>query len=421
MGYESLWQKLGLDLEAHEGLLNGLGKVYEQVFLAQKNRPQAMEYFDQVVGSIHGARVEELFKAKEESRLVVGTFCVFVPEEIVWAVNGICVGLCAGAEVGFEQAEELLPRNLCALIKAFFGFKLARVCPYVEICDFLVGETTCDGKKKAYEIFNSLKKTYVMHVPQKKDEESLKLWLNEVRRFKEEIERASGREISVAELKEAIELINRRREALNRLNELRRADPPPISGLDTLLINQIAFYDDPVRFTTKVNELCSELEERVKKGQGVCPKGTPRIIVSGCPMAIPNWKIPYIIESAGAVIVGEESCVGRRNTRNLVEVSSSTVDGLVENIANRYMGIDCAIFTPNVERAENLKEMVSELSAQGVVHYSLKFCDPYTIEVHHMDNAVSSLVPTLRIETDYSQEDMEQLRTRIEAFLELLK
>ncbi len=416
-----MWEKLGLDLKAHQVLLDTLGPIYENIYLSQRNRPKGMEYFDQVVACIHGARIEELLRAKDAGRLVLGTFCVFVPEEIVWAAGGICVGLCAGAEVGFEEAEQVLPRNLCPLIKAFFGFKLAKVCPYVEACDFVVGETTCDGKKKAYEIFNEFKETYVMQVPQKKDTESLNLWLAEVRRFKEKLEEVSGKEITVEDLRRAIDLINKRREALNRLNHLRQNDPPPISGLDALLINQIAFYDDPERFTTRLNELCDELEERVNQGEGVCAKGSPRIVISGCPMAIPNWKLPYIVESLGAVIVGEESCVGRRNTRDLVHLTGETVEDLLRAIAERYMKIDCAIFTPNPDRAENLRNMVDELSAHGVIHYSLKFCDPYTIEVYQTDKLVSSKVPTLKIETDYSQEDIEQIRTRIEAFLELLR
>ncbi len=419
--YEKMWEGLGLDLKAHQALLDALGPIYESIYLSQKNRPKGMEYFDQVVASIHGARIEELLEAKDAGRLVVGTFCVFVPEEIVWATGGICVGLCAGAEVGFEEAEQVLPRNLCPLIKAFFGFKLARVCPYVEACHFVVGETTCDGKKKAYELFNELKETYVMQVPQKKDAQSFDLWLAEVKRFKEKIEEASGKKITFEDLRRAINLINKRREALNRLNRLRQHDPPPISGLDALLINQIAFYDDPERFTAKLNELCDELEERIKRGHGVLSKESPRIIISGCPMAIPNWKLPYIVESLGAVIVGEESCVGRRNTRDLVNPVGETIEDLLRAIAERYMKIDCAIFTPNPDRAENLRAMVEELSAHGVIHYSLKFCDPYTIEVYQTDRAISTKVPTLKIETDYSQEDIEQIRTRVEAFLELLR
>ena len=135
--------------------------------------------------------------------------------------------------------------------------------------------------------------------------------------------RRPGNKISAESLKEAIHLVNDRRRVLQRLNRLRAAVPAPISGRDALLINQISFYDDPVRFTSKIGELCDELEERVKSGDGYRPKGTTRLMLSGCPMAVPNWKLPYIIESSGAVVVGEESCIGTRNTRDLVEENGS--------------------------------------------------------------------------------------------------
>ncbi|MBX6423078.1 double-cubane-cluster-containing anaerobic reductase [Thermosulfurimonas sp. F29] len=419
MDREELWQILGLDLEAHRRLLEALGPLYEEIYLSRENRPQGMAYFDSVVVDIHGARVAELLQIRESGNPVVGTFCVFVPEEIIWAAGGACVGLCAGVEVAPERVDKVLPRNLCPLIKAFFGFKLARLCPYMEVCHFLVGETTCDGKKKAYEIFDRYKPIYVMQVPHKKDFASLELWIKGVRDFALYIEGVSGKPISTEDLREAIELINRRREALNRLNRLRCHDPPPISGRDALLINQLAFFDDPERFTVRLNELCDELEERVRAGEGVCPSGTTRIVLSGCPMAIPNWKVPYLVESTGAVIVAEESCVGTRHTRELVQVSENSKEGLLRALAERYFRIDCAIFTPNPERRANLDRMVREFSAHGIIHYALKFCDPYTIEAYQIEEGAP--VPVLKIETDYSQEDREQLRTRIEAFLEILR
>ncbi|QJA06752.1 2-hydroxyacyl-CoA dehydratase [Thermosulfurimonas marina] len=418
MDREDLWRALGLDLEAHGALLEALGPLYQEVFLSQENRPEGMGYFDSVVADIHGARVAELLQIRESGRPVVGTFCVFVPKEVIWALGGACVGLCAGVEVATEKVEELLPRNLCPLIKAFFGFKLARLCPYMEVCDFLVGETTCDGKKKAYEIFEAYKPLYVMQVPQRKDEASFTLWLEEIRRFVNHLEEVLGKALSPQKLREAIELINRKRKALARLNRLRFNDPPPISGRDALLIHQLAFFDDPERFSSRLEALCDELEERVKAGEGVCPPGTPRIILSGCPMAIPNWKVTHLVETSGAVVVGEESCVGSRYVGELVAVSETSRKGLLRALAERYFKIDCAIFTPNPERRRHLASMVAQSGAQGVIHYALKFCDPYTVESYLVER--ESPVPVLRLETDYSPEDREQLRTRIEAFLEML-
>jgi benzoyl-CoA reductase/2-hydroxyglutaryl-CoA dehydratase subunit BcrC/BadD/HgdB len=419
--YDEMWEKLNLDLSAHEGLLQVLGKFYGDIYLSQAGRLKGMEYLDFVLSEVHGLRIQELQEAKAAGKKVIGTFCVFVPEELVLAAGAIQVGLCAGAEIGKEAAEKILPRNTCALIKSFVGFKIAHLCPYIESCDLVVGETTCDGKKKAYEIFADYAPVYVMEVPQMKQACDRELWLAEIRRFKDEIERLTGATITAARLKEAIRLVNARRAVLQRLNKLRAVSPVPISGRDVLLINQISFYDDPVRFTAKIGELCDELEARIKKSEGAASPETPRLMLSGCPMAVPNWKLPFIVESSGAIIVGEESCIGTRNTRDLVDESGETVEDMLDAIAARYMRIDCACFTPNTERLEHIVAMARDLNADGVIHYGLSFCQPYAMEAFKVEKALEDArIPMLSIETDYSMEDVEQLKTRVEAFVEML-
>jgi len=421
--YKEMWSSLGLDLETHDAVLNLVGKTYQDVFLSQNNRPKGMEYFDFVVSEIHGLRIKELLDAKAEGRKIVGTFCVFVPEEIVLAVNAICVGLCAGAELGFEAAEEYIPRNTCSLIKSAFGFKLAKVCPYIEATDLIVGENTCDGKKKAYEAYgNIVDNLYIMDIPQMKSEAGRALLKSEYKKFADKLEEITGVKLTVENLKKGIETVNNKRKAILRLANLRAANPVPISGLDVLLANQVYFYDNPERFTASVNAICDELEQRIEKGEGVFPKDAPRILLSGCPMAIPNWKIPNIIETSGAIVVGEEMCTGERGSQKLTNDNANTVDQLLDNIVDRYFQIDCAVFTPNQTRYEHIKEMAKKYKADGVLHYSLQFCQPYQIEAISVEkNLEKEGIPVLNIETDYSQEDIGQLKTRIEAFIERLK
>ncbi len=419
--YQKMWNDLELNLSAHDNLLSTLSSFYQSVYLSQKNRPNTMKYFDFVISEVHGLRIKELQDAKARGKKVIGTFCVFVPEELILAADCVCIGLCAGAEAGFELAEQYLPKNTCGLIKSFFGFKLAKLCPYANSCDLVVGETTCDGKKKAYELFNEFQPVHVMEVPQTKSEGAKALFHGEVIRFKERLELLTGVTITVERLQNAIKIVNNKRRALNRLNELRSAQIAPISGLDSLLINQISFYDDPVRFTNAVNELCDELEERIKNNVGVAKSDTIRILISGCPMAIPNWKIPVIVEGTNAVIVGEESCVGVRNTRNTVNEDCKDVNEMLQAITDRYFQIDCATFTPNQERMDHIVQMTQELNAHGVIHYAIQFCQPYSIESKRVKKALKAReIQLLRLETDYSMQDVEALKTRIEAFKELL-
>jgi len=417
-----MWKDLGLDLDTHDVLLGVLGTAYGDIYLSQKDRPAGMGYLDFVISEIHGLRIRELVDAKAAGRKVIGTFCLYVPEEIILAADAICVGLCAGADMGTAEAEKVLPRNTCALIKSFFGFKLTRVCPYVEASDFVIGETTCDGKTKAYEIFNEYKETFVLEVPHTKTQFASKLWRSELDRLVEKVEQATGKSIGADDLRRGVQIANAKRAALGRLGQLRRARPSPISGRDALLVNQVAFYDDPIRFTQKVNELCDELEVRVREGKGVAGKDAPRILLSGCPMSAPNWKVPYLVEKNGAVIVGEESCVGDRGTRNLVVEDGKSRSEILDRIAERYLAIDCAVFTPNTERPDHVLDMSRNLHADGIIHYALQFCTPYMMEARKVQTALDSEgLPMLRLETDYSMEDAPQLETRIQAFLELLK
>jgi len=420
--YKQMWNNLDINLEAHDGLLAVLSDAYQNIYLSQNNRPEGMKYFDFVISEVHGLRIEEILEAKKERKKIIGTFCVYVPEELILSLDGVCIGLCAGAEVGSDEAEKFVPRNTCALIKAFMGFKLAGLCPYIQTTDLIVGETTCDGKKKAYEIFDEITggKMYVMEIPNKKGADGRTLWRNEVKRFAEKLEALAGKKITLKKLNGASKIVNERREALHRLSLLRSFDPSPISGLDALLINQVSFYDDPVRFTAKVSELCDELDERVKEGSGVSEKGSPRILVSGSPMAVPNWKLHAIIEGSGATVVGEESCVGERNFGAILDDGFSSVEEGIEKIAARYMNIHCACFTPNDERLSDIMEMAKRLKTDGIIHYAIQFCTPYMVEAFKAKKTLDNKgIPFLRIETDYSMEDMGQLKTRVEAFLEM--
>ena len=344
-------------------------------------------------------------------------------KEIALAANATLVGLCSGADFAMSEVEKFLPRNTCALIKSSFGFKLGKVCPYLESADMIVGENTCDGKKKAYESLGHLvKNLYVMDLPQVKSEQGRALLKSEYQRFRMAVETLTGVAITAESLKQAIQTVNAKRAAIHRMSSLRKADPAPISGLDALLANQVFFYDNPARFTASVNKICDELEKRIAEKKGVFPEKTPRILISGCPQAVPNWKLPFIIETSGVVIVGEESCVGERGTRNLTDASGKTVEEMMEAIVDRYYQVDCAIFTPNPQRLEHIQEMAAAYKADGVIHYGLQFCQPYLMESIPVEKALEEKsIPTLRIETDYSMEDVGQLKTRIEAFIEQLR
>jgi benzoyl-CoA reductase/2-hydroxyglutaryl-CoA dehydratase subunit BcrC/BadD/HgdB len=419
--YRPMWQSLGLDLEAHDMLLSAIPVLYQQAYLTQKSRPESMGYFDFVMNEIHGLRIKELLDHKAAGGSVIGTFCLYVPEEIIRAFGGQAVGLCAGAEWAYDKVERLLPANTCALIKSFMGFKLGKVCPYVESADLIIGETTCDGKKKAYELFAEYAPLHVMELPQMKRPQDMALWRSELDVLATRLQEVTGRTLEAGALSTAIKEVNSKRRALQRLNAARKASPVPISGLDALLAVQIAFYDDVPRFTQMVNTIADELEARIAAGVGVAPADAPRLLVTGSPMSIPNWKLHDVIEKAGAVVVTEELCTGSRYYEKLVPETATTVDSMLDDIAAKYLDINCACFTPNTGRIDDVLRLAAEYKVDGILNYSLRFCSPYTIEATSLERAVRDAgYSYLNIDTDYSAGDAGQLTTRIEAFLEMI-
>lgn len=420
--YRQMWADLGLNLEAHDMLLGAVGQMYGAAYMAQKDRPEGMSYFDFVISEIHGLRIKELRDHQAAGGKIIGTFCVYVPEEIIRALGGQAVGLCAGAEWAYDEVEQILPRNTCALIKSFMGFKMGQVCPYVEAADLVIGETTCDGKKKAYELFGEMKPTYIMELPQMKRPGDMVLWRGEIDRFVAKLEEVTGNKLTAENLAKAIKEVNDKRRALQRLNAARKASPVPISGKDALLAVQVAFYDDVPRYTEMVNKIADELEARIAEGKGVAPADAPRIMVTGSPMSIPNWKVHDTIETAGGIVVGEELCTGSRYYAKLVDESADTLEGMLDDIAEKYLDINCACFTPNPGRIEDVIAMAKDLKVDGILHYALQFCAPYTIEAYSVEKAATEAgIPVLRVDTDYSMEDIGQLSTRVEAFLEMVK
>lgn len=419
--YLQMWKDLGMDVETHDQLCQVLPQAFGDVYLSQDNRPEAMDYFNFVVSEIHGVRPAELIEHQKKGGKVLGTFCLYVPEEVVFAAGAIATGLCGGSQFWVPGGEKVLPVNTCPLIKASVGARLDRTCPFFRIADMFVGETTCDGKKKAYEILGEDVPLHVMDLPQMKRRKDILAWAEEIKEFVKVVEEFTGNSITVESLQESIQLINEKRKALARLYELRKNENVPISGKDVLLVSQIAFYDDPARFTQMTNKLCDELEERVKEGISVFPKGTKRILLTGTPLAIPNWKIHHIIETSGAAVVGEEMCTGIRYFENPVDDSAKTIDGQVEALAERYMKINCACFTPNDARIDDILRLAKEYHADGVIDLNLKFCNLYDTEGYKVERALKEAgIPVLGIETDYTDSDTQQLSTRIGAFIEML-
>jgi benzoyl-CoA reductase/2-hydroxyglutaryl-CoA dehydratase subunit BcrC/BadD/HgdB len=420
-GSEQVLKDLGLDVALHDQVLAAIDRTFRNTVGAQMNRPEKMTHFDRVLHESHGGRVAELVDLKKKGTKTVGTFCIYVPEELAMAADTVPIALCGGTQFSVPYAEKTFPRDICPLVKSTLGLAFSKTCPYGPLKSLAVGETTCDAKKKTWEILAGKVNFHVMELPQKKDPLDVDLWRQAVRDFQAKLEGLSGTKVTADGLGQAIKVMNAKRRSLQKLAELRKADPPPISGLDALVVMQAALNDEPVRFTAAVDQLNAELEARLKQEVSPTRLGAKRILVAGCPSVMGNWKLHSLVEQAGAVIVADESCTGSRYFENLIDETARDLAGQVDAVADRYMKINCACFTPNRERIDGVVQKVKEYGVEGVVQYVLQTCHGYNIEAMRVEAALKAAsVPSLKIVTDYSEEDTGQLRTRIEAFIEQL-
>ena len=367
-------------------------------------------------------RIDQLRARRKEGGKIVGTFCLFVPDEVIYAAGADRVILCGGRNATASLAEEYLPRTICPLIKSSFGSVVSRgcceaveACPHFDLVDMVVAETTCDGKKKMYELLDHYIPTYVIDLPQKPESpEALHYYRGELEKFKAVIERLTGNIVTNETLRREIRLANETRRALLKLYDLRRRDPPPVKGADVLKVLQKQYFLAPEDFRTLLRELCDEAERLPTRD-----RRAPRIMISGCPMAGGNTKVADIIEERGGVIVVEESCTGTRSFWDLVDENRNK-DPLTA-IAERYLKIPCSCMTPNERRAEHIRELIKRFTVDGVVYYTLQSCHGYNIEKFKVQQALKEArIPMLAIETDYSDSDIEQIATRVDAFVEMI-
>ena len=356
---------------------------------------------------------------KESGGKVAGTFCTFTPQEILDAAGVSPVSLCGMSEETIPAAEVHLPKNLCPLIKSSYGFAVSDKCPYTYFSDIIVGETTCDGKKKMYELLGDMKDVYLLHLPQGDREHALEQWTQEVQRFREFLEQKFGEAIPDEAIRDAARARNKERACRRRLMELQKLQPPASTGYAIYkALEGAGFYFDVNEVCKELTRLADGLEADYAAGKRPVPADAKRILVTGCPIGGVLEKTVKAIEAAGGVVVCFENCSGIKATLDDVDADAPDI---VQAVAEKYLKIGCAVMTPDSRRLALLEKLVDEYKVDGVVEIDLQACTAYTVESTTIRRKMESLgMPYMAIETDYSLSDSGQLATRLEAFLEML-
>ena len=355
-------------------------------------------------------------QVKENGGKVAGIFCTFTPTEILDAAGFISVSLCGMSNETVPAAETQLPKNLCPLIKSSYGFALTDKCPYTYFSDLIVGETTCDGKKKMYEMLGKLKPTYILHLPQGHDSDPVTVRTAELRRFIAFLEEKFNLTITDEALRQAARQRNAQRQAHMKLMELQKQAPPPLGGMQMYATMEgtgfMFTHEDRVN---KLNQLRESVEANADRSAFA---GAKRILVTGCPIGGVLQKTVKAIEENGGVVVCFENCSGIKAAFQMVDTEA---EDIVKAIAQRYLQIGCSVMTPNTERMKLLPKLVEEYKVDGIVEVDLQACTPYCVESFQIKQLCEQInIPYLAVETDYSTGDSGQLATRLEAFLEML-
>lgn len=377
---------------------------------------------DEFIGEPPTKRLLAYIQSKrEEGSAVAGIYCGYAPLELLHAMDIIPALLCAFSNNPIKAAEDVLPANLCPLIKSSYGFIITDTCPFYALSEAVIAETTCDGKKKMFELIADRKPLHVMDLPQVPDHsEARRKWTAMIRHLQGFLEETFGKKTDDAGIEKALRDANRKGELMRMIFNYAAMTPSVISWKEMYDITFLAGAAKADDIIPKLQEIILKLKERVNAGYAYGREGAPRVLVTGCPVGGDAGKVFRVIEEAGGVVVALDSCTGMKG------YMQSSVEGTpdpVASIAEKYLALPCSCMTPNTNRIAELDRLIGKFKPHAVIDVILHACHTYNVESYKIGEHVKNRhgLPFLKIETDYSTSDVEQIRTRVEAVFEQLR
>lgn len=360
----------------------------------------------------------ELKSMKEAGIPVVGAYCSYFPKEVAIAAGAVPISLCSYSNDSAIAGEAVLPKHICPLVKSSYGFAITDKCPYFHFSDIVVGETTCDGKTKMYELMSEFKNVFVMELPHTQSEQGYRLWEQEIIRLKEYLEEQFQTVITEEQLRSAVSLCNCQRKAMKKLYEVMKLDPPPVMGQNIFkIINGYKYRLDLDDIAEEIDSIREKILEEYRPDS---LERKPRILITGCPIGGDTEKVIYAIENNGGIAVAFENCVGVKIMDTMVDETDPDV---FHALARRYLAIGCAIMTPNHNRIELLGRIIDEFKVDGVVDMVLQGCTSVAMESINVKCFIDEEkhIPFVNVTTDYSSSDAGQLNTKMAALIEMIK
>ncbi|MFO7995669.1 MAG: 2-hydroxyacyl-CoA dehydratase family protein [Dehalococcoidia bacterium] len=366
----------------------------------------------------YGSRAREL---KKQGRKIIGYLCAFTPVEIISAAGFVPFRIKGDVNEPITRADAEMEPIVCPLVRSCFDMALRGK---YEFLDGIVIPHACDSICRTYDIWKytlNLPYSHFINMPHATDKPSLDFYKAELDTFRRSLSRFAGRDISDQHLAEAVGLYNRNRARVRDVYELRKTSPPLISGAEVtkVLVSAVSI---PVAEAT---ELIDGVLDEVKRRDSIPAAKSARLMVVGA--EVDSIAFIDLIENSGAWVVADDLCPGAREFFADIPVTPDPVDG----IAERYLrGVYCSrTFRERTgsyeeyleQRFGHIGRFVKDYKVDGVVLYIYKYCDPYGFDVPAMKSYIESAgTPVLYLEDEYSMSTIGRLRTRIQAFLELL-
>ncbi len=349
---------------------------------------------------------------RKKGKPILGYACSYTPEEIIFAAEILPIRILGTLEPP-KSADVYLPVNVCSFAKSCVSEALKGE---YSLLDGYVTSNCCDSQNKIYDFWRNLTpvpKTYFINTPHSTTENALGFFCKELERFKDWITKNFETEITQENLKYAIETFNENRRLLKQVYDLRRRHPPLLSGSETLEIVLSSMIIPKDEHNKLLHGLLAQIDNCEHQ-----EKDCARLLVSGSIMGSP--KLLGLIESVGGCIVADDLCTGSRYFWTLVEEDTDPMMA----IARRYLHkIPCPFLHSSEERFEHVSEMVKLFDVEGVIILSLKFCDVHSFDAPLLAEELRTTegLPVLPLEWEHSLSGIAQLKTRVEAFIEMLE
>jgi benzoyl-CoA reductase/2-hydroxyglutaryl-CoA dehydratase subunit BcrC/BadD/HgdB len=354
--------------------------------------------------------------AKAKGKHIVGIMCEYAPRELIIAADAVPVCLCGGSAEMIPPAEEHLPANLCPLIKSTYGYHVRKANPFLEMTDLIVAETTCDGKKKMYELMGLTRPVYIMELPQKPvDSDAMTHWVSEICKLRAKLEECFDIEITDEKIRQAIGTMNRERALRRELAELMKSKSPPLTG------RQLLDFKSSISGIEADFEQYAEAIKLLKnRNAGSGKNSAVRVLMTGVPMVHGAERVLDIIESHGGLVVCMDNCTG---LKPILEDVDETADDPILALAEKYLRLPCSVMTKNDRRMEVLRELTAQYHPECIIELIWQACLTYDVESYLVKELAEKELglPYLRIETDYSPSDSTRITLRVEALFETVR